>query len=133
VTGTHDVGREELGMLPDLDDGFLHHIIGHDYGKHRVVARIVETAGEALYVLADHGRDASEQDAALVVVEAIPLDGDDPRHPVVDEHSTLSVEDPPPRGRLGNQANLVALGRHLVGGRGQNLEVPEPGEQGREQ
>jgi hypothetical protein len=63
------------------------------------------------------------------IAKGVPVDRHHHRHPVVDQHLAVAIEDPP-SGRLDlDGAHPVRLGLQLIVGRADHLEVVEAGKQ----
>ncbi len=138
---SHHHGGELLGVLLQIDLELLGDVGGHRHRGVAAVAVVAEPLGDLLGAdgLARGGqlaRDPLEQrrlGGPGEISEGVPVDRHHHRHPVVDEHLAVAVEDPP-SGRLDlDGPDPVGLGLQLIVGRADHLEVVQASEQRREQ
>ena len=128
---TADAGELSL-VLPDVDDGRLGDVLGHRHGLEGAVALVVDALLEVGNGYADERRELG-QHLVAVLAELLPADDDGIRDLVVHDHATLAVEDAPARRLRVDRAHPVDVGLDAIAGRGQDLQVPQPGQEGGEE
>ena len=129
----HPLHARVLGLvLPDVDERLLGDVVGHRNGLERAVPGVVDALLEDGHRDLDEGGQVGDHVVGLLAQLGL-VDGDGGHDPVADQDLAVAVEDPAPGGLGVDEAHAVELGFFLVGGGGQDLQVPQAGQQGAEQ